>query len=111
MVRSVFSKLKCIPTGDNHAAYRVTSLVLQIRIAALNAASETADEHEDHFKSTKPSQTKEAQVSRLIFMISMIMMMRSAALILCDYSIFFICRSVGSRGVCVVPPSSRSAEA
>ncbi|XP_047656377.1 calcineurin-binding protein cabin-1 isoform X2 [Tachysurus fulvidraco] len=32
-----------------------------IRIAALNAASETADEHEDHFKSTKPSQTKEAQ--------------------------------------------------
>ncbi|XP_060787332.1 calcineurin-binding protein cabin-1 isoform X4 [Neoarius graeffei] len=32
-----------------------------IRIAALNAASETADEHEDHFRSTKPSQTKEAQ--------------------------------------------------
>uniref|UniRef100_A0AAR2JIQ6 Calcineurin-binding protein cabin-1 n=1 Tax=Pygocentrus nattereri TaxID=42514 RepID=A0AAR2JIQ6_PYGNA len=33
----------------------------QIRIAALNAASQTADEHEDHFRSTKPSQTKEAQ--------------------------------------------------
>ncbi|XP_037392107.1 calcineurin-binding protein cabin-1 isoform X3 [Pygocentrus nattereri] len=32
-----------------------------IRIAALNAASQTADEHEDHFRSTKPSQTKEAQ--------------------------------------------------
>ncbi|XP_053480415.1 calcineurin-binding protein cabin-1 isoform X2 [Ictalurus furcatus] len=32
-----------------------------IRIAALNAASETADEHEDHFRSAKPSQTKEAQ--------------------------------------------------
>ncbi|XP_034162577.2 calcineurin-binding protein cabin-1 isoform X1 [Pangasianodon hypophthalmus] len=32
-----------------------------IRIAALNAASETADEHEDPFRSTKPSQTKEAQ--------------------------------------------------
>ncbi|TSO88119.1 Calcineurin-binding protein cabin-1 [Bagarius yarrelli] len=32
-----------------------------IRIAALNAASETADEHEDHFRSTKPGQTKEAQ--------------------------------------------------
>uniref|UniRef100_A0AAY5EBL5 Calcineurin binding protein 1 n=1 Tax=Electrophorus electricus TaxID=8005 RepID=A0AAY5EBL5_ELEEL len=33
----------------------------QIRIAALNAASQTADEHEDHFRSAKPSQTKEAQ--------------------------------------------------
>ncbi|XP_035391936.1 calcineurin-binding protein cabin-1 isoform X1 [Electrophorus electricus] len=32
-----------------------------IRIAALNAASQTADEHEDHFRSAKPSQTKEAQ--------------------------------------------------
>ncbi|KAL7827387.1 hypothetical protein SRHO_G00331050 [Serrasalmus rhombeus] len=32
-----------------------------IRIAALNAASQTADEHEDQFRSTKPSQTKEAQ--------------------------------------------------
>ncbi|KAI5622058.1 calcineurin-binding protein cabin-1 isoform X2 [Silurus asotus] len=32
-----------------------------IRIAALNAASETADEHEDPFRSAKPSQTKEAQ--------------------------------------------------
>ncbi|XP_066499706.1 calcineurin-binding protein cabin-1 isoform X2 [Hoplias malabaricus] len=32
-----------------------------IRIAALNAASQAADEHEDHFRSTKPSQTKEAQ--------------------------------------------------
>uniref|UniRef100_A0A8B9KC98 Calcineurin binding protein 1 n=1 Tax=Astyanax mexicanus TaxID=7994 RepID=A0A8B9KC98_ASTMX len=34
---------------------------LRIRIAALNAASQTADEHEDHFRSAKPSQTKEAQ--------------------------------------------------
>uniref|UniRef100_A0A8C2GGG0 Calcineurin-binding protein cabin-1 n=1 Tax=Cyprinus carpio TaxID=7962 RepID=A0A8C2GGG0_CYPCA len=33
----------------------------QIRIAALNAASQAADEHEDAFKSAKPSQTKEAQ--------------------------------------------------
>ncbi|XP_056628426.1 calcineurin-binding protein cabin-1 isoform X3 [Triplophysa dalaica] len=32
-----------------------------IRIAALNAASQAADEHEGAFKSTKPSQTKEAQ--------------------------------------------------
>ncbi|XP_059379840.1 calcineurin-binding protein cabin-1-like isoform X7 [Carassius carassius] len=32
-----------------------------IRIAALNAASQAADEHEDAFRSTKPSQTKEAQ--------------------------------------------------
>ncbi|XP_067251580.1 calcineurin-binding protein cabin-1 isoform X3 [Chanodichthys erythropterus] len=32
-----------------------------IRIAALNAASQAADEHEDSFRSTKPSQTKEAQ--------------------------------------------------
>ncbi|XP_042618685.1 calcineurin-binding protein cabin-1-like isoform X5 [Cyprinus carpio] len=32
-----------------------------IRIAALNAASQAADEHEDAFKSAKPSQTKEAQ--------------------------------------------------
>ncbi|KAI4883149.1 hypothetical protein NFI96_028036, partial [Prochilodus magdalenae] len=39
----------------------VTSLLGQIRIAALNAASQTADEHEDHFRSTKPGQTKEAQ--------------------------------------------------
>ncbi|XP_046727370.1 calcineurin-binding protein cabin-1 isoform X3 [Silurus meridionalis] len=31
-----------------------------IRIAALNAASETADEHEDPFRSAKPSRTKEA---------------------------------------------------
>uniref|UniRef100_A0A8C2JXM7 Calcineurin-binding protein cabin-1 n=1 Tax=Cyprinus carpio TaxID=7962 RepID=A0A8C2JXM7_CYPCA len=33
----------------------------QIRIAALNAASHAADEHEDAFRSTKQSQTKEAQ--------------------------------------------------
>uniref|UniRef100_A0A671KMI7 Calcineurin-binding protein cabin-1 n=1 Tax=Sinocyclocheilus anshuiensis TaxID=1608454 RepID=A0A671KMI7_9TELE len=33
----------------------------QIRIAALNAASHAADEHEDAFRSTKTSQTKEAQ--------------------------------------------------
>uniref|UniRef100_A0A672P9Y6 Calcineurin-binding protein cabin-1 n=1 Tax=Sinocyclocheilus grahami TaxID=75366 RepID=A0A672P9Y6_SINGR len=33
----------------------------QIRIAALNAASQAADEHEDAVRSTKPSQTKEAQ--------------------------------------------------
>nr|XP_055023492.1 calcineurin-binding protein cabin-1 isoform X2 [Misgurnus anguillicaudatus] len=32
-----------------------------IRIAALNAASQAADEHEEAFRSTKPSQTKEAQ--------------------------------------------------
>uniref|UniRef100_A0A9J8AIY7 Calcineurin-binding protein cabin-1 n=1 Tax=Cyprinus carpio carpio TaxID=630221 RepID=A0A9J8AIY7_CYPCA len=32
-----------------------------IRIAALNAASHAADEHEDAFRSTKQSQTKEAQ--------------------------------------------------
>uniref|UniRef100_A0A671KQ47 Calcineurin-binding protein cabin-1 n=1 Tax=Sinocyclocheilus anshuiensis TaxID=1608454 RepID=A0A671KQ47_9TELE len=32
-----------------------------IRIAALNAASHAADEHEDAFRSTKTSQTKEAQ--------------------------------------------------
>ncbi|XP_056102870.1 calcineurin-binding protein cabin-1 isoform X1 [Rhinichthys klamathensis goyatoka] len=32
-----------------------------IRIAALNAASQAADEYEDSFRSTKPSQTKEAQ--------------------------------------------------
>ncbi|XP_052459683.1 calcineurin-binding protein cabin-1-like isoform X5 [Carassius gibelio] len=32
-----------------------------IRIAALNAASQAADEHEDAFRSTKPGQTKEAQ--------------------------------------------------
>ncbi|XP_016103446.1 calcineurin-binding protein cabin-1-like [Sinocyclocheilus grahami] len=32
-----------------------------IRIAALNAASQAADEHEDAVRSTKPSQTKEAQ--------------------------------------------------
>ncbi|XP_067269100.1 calcineurin-binding protein cabin-1 isoform X2 [Pseudorasbora parva] len=32
-----------------------------IRIAALNAASQAADEHEDSFRSTKPGQTKEAQ--------------------------------------------------
>ncbi|XP_073675244.1 calcineurin-binding protein cabin-1 [Garra rufa] len=33
----------------------------RIRIAALNAASQAADEHEDAFRSTKPGQTKEAQ--------------------------------------------------
>uniref|UniRef100_A0A672RJU7 Calcineurin-binding protein cabin-1 n=1 Tax=Sinocyclocheilus grahami TaxID=75366 RepID=A0A672RJU7_SINGR len=33
----------------------------QIRIAALNAASHAADEHEDAFRTTKTSQTKEAQ--------------------------------------------------
>ncbi len=38
----------------------------QIRIAALNAASQAADEHEDAFRSTKPSQTKEAQVSQSV---------------------------------------------
>ncbi|ROI74413.1 Calcineurin-binding protein cabin-1 [Anabarilius grahami] len=37
------------------------SCVQLIRIAALNAASQAADEHEDSFRSTKPSQTKEAQ--------------------------------------------------
>ncbi|KAK3540198.1 hypothetical protein QTP70_028388 [Hemibagrus guttatus] len=61
MVRYTLPELKRISSCDEHAVYDVSSLVSQIRIAALNAASETADEHEDHFRSTKPSQTKEAQ--------------------------------------------------
>lgn len=62
-------------------------LCSQIRIAALNAASETADEHEDHFRSTKPSQTKEAQVSQFIFIIISVMM-RSTTLMLGINSVF-----------------------
>lgn len=46
----------------------------QIRIAALNAASQAADEHEDAFKSAKPSQTKEAQVSQILKAKTLIMM-------------------------------------
>lgn len=77
----------CVPTCDKRTVDYVSSLLSQIRIAALNAASETADEHEDHFRSAKPSQTKEAQASRFILTVILVMM-QSDALEPCINSVF-----------------------